>query len=188
MKLFRILSVTLFVFIQLSAHSQVKKAGPWSIGIGFNFVDNDGYPFSRLLKAKEGWSGLPFPNTITVGYKYNKRVSFEFSESMNSFKSGTIINQSVLKVNQFFNNTNLNGKFHFNSLENKMTWFDPYASVGGGMTCIGKVVSFYPTVGLGSNFWVTKHLGVNVQSMANFRVSNTNSSFLIHMLTFKYSY
>ena len=188
MKLFRILTITLFVFIQLSAHSQVKKAGPWSIGIGFNFVDNDGYPFSRLVKTKSDWNGLPFPNTITVGYKYNKRLSFEFSESMNSFKAGQIIDQGVLEVNRFFINTNLNGKFHFNSLENKLTWFDPYASVGAGMTCMAKVVSFYPTVGLGSNFWFSKHFGVNLQSMANFTVSNKNSNFLVHMLTFKYRY
>ncbi|MBI1836183.1 MAG: hypothetical protein HYR91_02845 [Flavobacteriia bacterium] len=187
MKLYRLLLIGLLL-TSVNSFAQEKKIGPWNVGIGFNLIDNDGLPTSQLFKMNTNWSKFPFPNTITVGYTFKEKFELEFNQSLNTFQPGTLINGVSNQTSQFFSSSAFNGKYHVNSLYKKMLWFDPFLNVGMGMTAIRKTEFFYPSVGLGANFWFGEHMGMNIQSSANFGVMSNASNYLFHVLTFKYKY
>lgn len=190
MKLLKLIPLTIFTALicNIGFNQSSKVVGPWQIGLGVNFIDNDGSPTSDLFKVATNWNSLPFPNTLTLDYQPKDLFSFEFNESINSFQLNKIVNGDSIRVNQFFMHMSANGKLHFNALYKKILWFDPYLNIGAGMSIIAKSPYMYPNIGLGANFWFAENLGINIQSSANFKIMSGSSNYLMHMLTLKYRY
>ncbi|HHB52570.1 MAG TPA: OmpA family protein, partial [Saprospiraceae bacterium] len=55
-------------------------------------------------------------------------------------------------------------KYDLNNLFGETGWFDPYATVGGGYTWLGKLGTGTFNGGLGMNFWLSKNVGINIES------------------------
>ncbi len=173
--------IKLFLFVLLFQSQSYAQVQNWVLGTGFNFVDDDGKA-SSLFNLKNGWNGLPFPSSFYCEKYFNKSLSVEFSESVNSYKIGNEIDQVIIKQNIFFMSVDMNAKYHFNSLYNKSQWLDPYIIGGLGITMRGKNVVPNPNIGFGATFWVSNRLGINVQSSAKFKITTAGSNYLQHAL------
>lgn len=161
---------------------QAQKAEHWVLGFSFNAVDDDGRPLNSLFNLTNGWNALPFPTVFSGEYYFSNSLSLEFVESINSYQIGNIIDGDTMTRSRFFLSVDANAKYHFNTLYNKIMWFDPYVIGGFGGTLRAK--TFVPTgnFGFGANFWLSKRIAINAQSMAKFSFLGTGSNYLQHSL------
>lgn len=178
MKLLRIILLSLL----FSNTLQAQNAKQWLLGGSFNAVDDDGRPNKSLFDLTNGWNALPFPSAFSCEYYFTKSISCEFMESINSYQLGNIIDGDTITGGRIFLASDLNGKYHFNTLYNKIMWFDPYIAGGFGTTLRSKVLVPTGNIGFGANFWVSDRVAINVQSMAKFSFLNTGSNYLQHLL------
>lgn len=178
MKLLKIALLSLL----FSTNIQAQEAKQWMLGGGFNAVDDDGRPMNNLFNLTNGWNALPFPTTFSTEYYFSKSLSLEFAESINSYQLGNMIDGDTVTKARFFLSVDANVKYHFNTLYNKIMWFDPYVVGGFGGTLRSKVVVPTGNFGFGSNFWISKRVAINLQSMAKFSFLNTGSNYLHHSL------
>ncbi|MBI1836134.1 MAG: hypothetical protein HYR91_02595 [Flavobacteriia bacterium] len=183
------LKITLFTICCLyfgSSFSQYEKT--WSIGLGANMIDNDGNAFGNFLNIKKGWNTLPFPNTLTIGYKYNDWFKFEFMEAINCFEKGKYENGIKMTRPQYFYSTSIQAQAHVNNLYNKIMWFDPYFNAGVGVTAIDHIVLLQPNTGLGSNFWLDKSIAINVQALGFFGITQVKNNFIMYTIGLKVAF
>lgn len=177
------------VFILLSVFSFEKVnaqiSDKWVIGLGVNIIDNDGSPYSDLLSSRKCWNSITMPSSLTVEYKYNDMFSFEFHEALNCFEKGKFVNKSIILKNQYVTATQLNGKFHINSLYSGLSWFDPYFNGGFGITTIDRNVLLQPNLAVGSNFWIAEGVALSFQGSANFGISKVYNNFLMYTISLK---
>jgi hypothetical protein len=156
------------------------RNAPWVFGVHWHIVDDDGFAFKRIFKAKESWNIPPYPCRITVEKYYKKGFSFEFQAAFNQYKVGKLINSDKpLTAPGIFLSFDINGKFNFCELydfnklfglgEKKI--FDIYGIHGWGYTYrstprVGNAATF--NIGFGFNAWVYENWGVQVQAMSKF--------------------
>ena len=122
---------------------------------------------------------------LTVARNLNKYFVLDWQTSV-----GNVDNKRFAMGKEFFLQTGLGLQFKFAGLWNEESWFDPYARVGAnylrhdysGLTfprtdlandvvlgtyngddVTGKANHFTAAAGLGSNFWLTKNFGLNLQ-------------------------
>ncbi len=171
-----------------------KKRGSkpyWMIGIGGNVVDDDGSPVKYLFNALPRWNVKPYPTRLTVEKSLRKSLSIEGAFNFNTYKGFKIINNEVGKAGIFLS-LDINFKNSINKLLGKDKRFDPYVIYGLGGTF--RSVRSLPiganiNLGLGSNFWITRAFGINIQSVAKFGLSptrflKTSQNYLQHSLSF----
>jgi len=168
-------------------YKKKDKNAFWIIGVGGNVVDDDGSPFRYLFNALPRWNLRPYPTRLTIEKSMQKNMSVEMAINFNLYKAHKIINGEVGRSGIF-----LSGDLNFKNRFLKDRRFDPYVVYGLGGTF--RTVRSLPVggninVGLGSNFWFTKTLGINVQSIAKFGISptrfiKTSSNYLQHSLSF----
>ncbi len=172
--------------------SKKRGAKPyWMIGIGGNVVDDDGSPFKYLFNAMPRWNVRPYPTRLTVERSLNNSFSIEGAFNFNTYKGFKIINNEVGKAGIFLS-LDMNFKNSINKMLGKDGRFDPYFVYGAGATF--RSVRSLPiggniNVGLGSNFWITRAFGINIQSVAKFGMSptrfyKTSQNYLQHSLSF----
>lgn len=161
---------------------QAQEAKQWMLGGSFNAVDDDGRPMKSLFDLTNGWNALPFPSAFSCEYYFMKSVSGEFMESFNSYQLGNVIDGDTISKGRVFIASDFNGKYHFNTLYNKIMWFDPYIAAGLGVTLRSKIIIPTGNIGFGANFWITNRFAVNAQSMAKFSLINSGSNYLQHSI------
>ena len=168
-------------------------AGDWSFGFGFNVVDDGGVILGGLFEGKK-YNHFHMPFTINAEYFYDSQWSFTTTLSFNKYMEGKIVDRrgTILKDEEpgFFA-IDLGAKFYFRDIFNDYK-FEPYVFSGFGFTSIGghKIDPYKSevpgavtvdtdgkwnipatsnltfNVGLGTNYWINKNWGVNVNAAA----------------------
>ena len=177
MKLLRI--TLLFLLFSNTIHAQNAKQ--WMLGGGFTAVDDDCRPLKSVVNLLNGWNALSFPTAVSAEYYFSRSLSLDLAESITTYQVGNIIDGDTVTRGRLFVAGDANAKYHFYTLYKKVQWFDPYLAGGFGMTLRGKLV---PTgnFGFGANFWLSKRVAINVQSMAKFSFMNRGTNYLQHCL------
>jgi hypothetical protein len=184
MKISTLTLLTLLFVSPITAQTNTS----WVLGLGINIVDDDGKPLKDLMNLTNGWNALPMPSTFKCEKFFNHRISVEFTESINSYQIGKVIDTNTITANRFFLSTDLDAKFHVNSLYEKIEWFDPVVIGGFGITLRGKSVVPTGNFGFGATFWVSSRIGIHVQSLAKFSLSKAGSNYLQHCLGVSYKF
>jgi outer membrane protein OmpA-like peptidoglycan-associated protein len=166
------LKVAVLALLLITGFTNVNaqdKNNPWAIGIGTNAVDfyptNPGIPghgswFNEFGNANDHYNILPSISKLTVSRYLNDGFTFEVAGTLNRIKydgDNSINNLAYYSVDGAL-------KYDLNNLIGKTAWFDPYASVGGGYTWLGDMGTGTFNGGLGVNIWLSKNIGINVES------------------------
>jgi len=160
------LKVALLALLFIAGFSNINaqdENNPWAVGIGINAVD-----FYPTNAGYGGWfheyfnSGDHYNTSVklTASRYLAKGFSFEVAGSLN--KISKVGDDSVSDLDYF----GLDGaiKYDLNKIIGDTSWFNPYATVGGGLTWLDNSESGTVNGGLGMNFWFNDHLGLNIES------------------------
>jgi hypothetical protein len=163
--LFLLLISTSVTWSQPYDWSPKAKPYTWAFGVSWNFVEDDGREFCQPFDVKQSWNGLAYPTRLTVERRFKYGLSAEFAGAYNFYKTGKLINSSTDKSGMFLS-FDLNCKYGFYKMIN-IPWLDPYASLGFGVTqrnALDEKFSLTGNVAFGSNFWIYKGFGINIQT------------------------
>ncbi|MEY3238160.1 MAG: hypothetical protein RI883_2261 [Bacteroidota bacterium] len=169
-------------FAQPSSINRKKNPYSWMFGVGWNVVDDNGQAFSNLFDVKGSWNYLPYPTRISIDKYLKKGWSLEGMVAYNKYTSSKLINDTT-GLSGIFVSGDFHVKYSFYRFFSPTKWFDPYLSVGLGVTYREVMSSpIAPTcnIALGANFWFSKSWGLQVQTMGklglvtDIYVSNTD--------------
>ena len=161
-------------------------SNPWVIGVGAHgenhvaaYKAGIGDVFSTAFGGNGGdlykinnFTITPPLSKLTVARNLNKYFVLDWQTTV-----GNVDNKKVGMGKEFFLQTGLGLQFKLASFWNEESWFDPYVRVGanylrhdyegtGLVNNDGDLVKanhFTVATGIGSNFWLTKNFGLNLQ-------------------------
>ncbi|WP_430969159.1 OmpA family protein [Spongiimicrobium sp. 2-473A-2-J] len=160
--------------------SIVKSA--WTVGLGFNAVDDSATPFGRtFLDIKSTWNIVPFPSVLSLGRTFNNGFGLVLIGSYNRYKTGKIVDGAINAAPR--NYYAIDGKINYdlNRLVGETAWFDPYLSVGGGYSKIGTLGRATANAGFGFNIWFTDRWGLNLNTMGKWGLPEGSTKQLQHV-------
>jgi len=164
MRLLNFFIIAISLIIANPAQAQ-DEFNPWLIGAGVNIVDY--YPYNPKTDYTSGNElderidhfnyGAP---TINISRYIDDGFSFGISGSFN-----TIDNYDGQPIDDL-EYISLDGviKYDINHLIGKTGFLDPYATFGGGYFVVGDHGTGSLNAGLGTNLWITKKWGLNLDS------------------------
>lgn len=174
-------------FAQTTSNPWVIGVGAHGVnhmGVANGGVDKVFDNFDQVFTLNN-YTITPPLSKLTVARNLNKYFVLDWQTSV-----GNVDNKRFAMGKEFFLQTGLGLQFKFAGLWNEESWFDPYARVGAnylrhdysGLTfprtdlandvlrgtynsddVTGKANHFTAAGGIGSNFWLTKNFGLNLQ-------------------------
>lgn len=205
MRPLRIIAFTLVFLLQFKrSHAQIivndkpgkggwvrEELPSWTIGIGWNGVDDNSHAFKKIFDLRKSWNLPAYPAQLSVDRSSTFGLSYGGVFNFNIYKPGKLINGKEIGGSFLFFSLDLNAKYHVNHFMRTPRWMDVYATVGPGFTLRFAPPHRYTAtwnIGGGSNFWLNKWLGINVQSLAKFGLKSpiikTGSNYLQHSAGF----
>ena len=159
-------------------------SNPWLIGVGAHAENHVAAgKFGDMFSTAFGGNGgelykmnnftiTPPLSKLTVARNLNKYFVLDWQTTV-----GNVDNKKIGMDKEFFLQTGLGLQFKLASFWNEESWFDPYVRVGanylrhdyegtGLVNSDGDLVKanhFTVATGIGSNFWLTKNFGLNLQ-------------------------
>ena len=174
-------------FAQTTSNPWVIGVGAHGVnhmGVANGGVDKVFDNFDQVFTLNN-YTITPPLSKLTIARNLNKYFVLDWQTSV-----GNVDNKRFAMGKEFFLQTGLGLQFKFAGLWNEESWFDPYARVGAnylrhdysGLTfprydnanaavqgsyngddLVGKANHFTAAGGIGSNFWLTKNFGLNLQ-------------------------
>ena len=142
---------------------------PWGFGFGINSVDF--YPTNSGLLGHGNWfdefvNTADHYNTISPISKFS--VARYLADGFSFEVAGTFNKISKVGDNSISRETyyGLDGalKYDLNNVVGESSWFNPYASVGGGYVWMGNFGASAFNGGLGINLWFSERVGLNIET------------------------
>jgi outer membrane protein OmpA-like peptidoglycan-associated protein len=186
----KITKLVLIMFLGLSAlnmNSQNKSLSEsdymnrWVVRLGFNTVDSNGNEntsiINNLIKLdEEAYHGIPLK--LGVEYRISKIIGVELSGSMNKWKAGEgVIDGMTLTEDQKYYSADGAVKIYYDNLFNifkTADWLELNVNAGLGFFKLNKV-GVTGNLGTGANFWVSDHLGINIDAVAKWNIDRRPS-------------
>jgi outer membrane protein OmpA-like peptidoglycan-associated protein len=190
------LKIVLLIFTLIIGFNSVNaqdKNNTWAVGIGVNVVDfyptNSGISghgtwFSEFANAPDHFNIMSTLSKVTISKYIDDGFSFEMGGSLNKIsKDG---DNSAPNLSYF----GLDGalKYDLNGFIGETSWVDPYASVGGGYTWLDNSGTGTFNAGLGFNFWLSKRVGLNLESKYKHAFESQLSQHFQHTLGFIFKF
>ena len=189
MKHLRIALLALLLIAGFSNANAQDENNPWALNLGVNAVDF--YPandpstltelglssgwFDEYFNANDHYNIIPSLSRVSIGRYLDEGFSLELAGSVNKIKK---IGDTPTLSDLLYIGADLGIKYDLNKIIGDTKWFDPYASVGGGYTWLDSEGTGTLNGGLGANFWLGDHVGLNVQS--NYKHAFDDANILPH--------
>ncbi|WP_191860204.1 hypothetical protein [Hanstruepera ponticola] len=143
---------------------------PWTIGVGVNIVDNDGFRFDDPFDA-DNWN-FKNPLSINVERKWRDFFSTNLAITLNKLTKDNKQNNGYLTESSNLFAIDLTGRFIFDQYiweqNPRIDPFEGYVLAGFGYTSVLSKDSMMFDVGLGFNFWLYEDIGIRLQTMGKF--------------------
>jgi len=174
------LKIALLALLLITGFSNVNaqdQNNPWAITLGVNAVDfypQESTMFDEFFNAGDHYNSLPSLSKIAVSKYLADGFSFEAAGTLNKIsKRG---DETVDDLSYF----GLDGavKYDLNKIIGDTSWFNPYASIGGGYTWLDEFGTGTLNGAVGVNFWFNDNIGLNIESKAK---NEFDSSIDFHM-------
>ncbi len=165
------------------------KQTNWTFGLGSHIVVDGGRETSFPFETK-AWNYVPYPSRATLDGYIGNGWSFQTEFAYNRYKSGNIVDRVTISKPATFFGTDFNMKFAFSQWAKVHGWFDPYVTMGVGYTYRSGAINIHTgnnNLGLGTNFWIYKGFGLNLQAMGKFVMKGgVKSNFTQYSVTLIY--
>ncbi|MFN5912522.1 MAG: hypothetical protein ACK45H_14365 [Bacteroidota bacterium] len=143
-----------------------KNPYKWMFGLSWSAVDDNGNAFGQLFDISGSWNYELFPSRFFIDRYFKKGWSMEGAFVYNEYNKSRQINDTS-GVEGAFVSGDLNVKYSFNRFFRSARWFDPYISMGLGVTYRAvRAVPVTPTfqTNIGVNFWFSRRWGAQLQA------------------------
>ena len=185
---------SLLFLISSAVYSQDEDDN-WVVGIGANIVDiRTPKEITGIIRdyANANIEDLNMNGTFIRAFdgRYLKKgMSVQISASANTIKKGFGYETGDPLADDSFFAIDAKLKYDLNRLIGDSSWFDPFVLAGGGYSKIGDTNNFNIAAGWGFNLWISRAVGVNLQSDYNYNPSSSFTDYFQHSvgLIFKLS-
>ena len=143
---------------------------PWTIGVGVNIVDNDGFQFEKPFNSSS-WN-FKNPLSLNIERKWRDFFSTNFAITINQLTKDNKQNNFDLNESSNLFAVDLTGRFIFDQYifeqNPRVDPFELYVLAGFGYTYVFSTDTVMFDVGLGFNFWLYEDIGLRLQTMGKF--------------------
>lgn len=143
---------------------------PWTVGIGVNIVDNDGFRFDKPFDTGN-WN-FKNPLSVNVERKWRDFFSTNLAITLNKLTKDNKQNNGFITESSNLFAIDLTGRFIFDQYiwdqNPRIDPFEGYVLAGFGYTSVLSTDSFMFDLGLGFNFWLYEDIGLRIQTMGKF--------------------
>lgn len=198
--MFKRLFLLLFIFnifiamAQPAAMTTKKNPYKWMFGLSWSFIDDNGEAYSKLFDIGGSYNFEYFPTKLMVDRYFRKGWSMEGLITYNRFYSDKQINDTTGIEGILFSG-DVHLKYSFNRFFRRAKWFDPYVSMGLGVTFRDvREQPVTPTVNatFGANFWFSRKWGAQLQTTGKLGLTadiyTGNSDYLQHSVGVVYRF
>lgn len=192
--LFLFLTNLIFVVAQPAALTTKKNPYKWMFGLSWSFIDDNGEPFTKLFDLPGSFNFEYFPTKLMVDRYLRKGWSMEGDLTYNKYYSNKLINDTTGVQGLFFSG-DVHVKYSFKRFLRGAKWFDPYISMGLGVTYrTVRPQPLTPTVNtsFGANFWFSRRWGAQLQTTGKLGIVpdfyTSNSNYLQHSVGVVYRF
>lgn len=195
-----------FLFVATLLHGAIgvnaqDKTNPWALNFGVNAVDfhpigenpkgifapyEAGKIFDEFFNADEHWNVIPILSRLSVSRYIGGNLVFTLAGSYNHIDK--VSSKRLTRTVKYYG---FDGEIKYTlgqALNSK--WLDPYVGLGAGYTWIDDKGFTTGNTLAGFNFWITEHIGVNIQSAYkhSFEGSSKGATHFQHSagITFKF--
>ncbi len=187
-KIVLLLAMTVLVSVNAQKKAEDYK---WMFSVGANVVDFR-VPTDLKGVAKDyigfddaNFSGIPL--RATLERKLSSAFGVQLGASMNKIcrTFGTDVERVPLLD---FLGFDLKLNYDVNNLIGNTGFFDPFINLGGGYSKVGEKGDFKANLGYGANLWVTKRLGIKLESSYNHAFNPDGTDYFQHTVGLAYRF
>lgn len=165
--------------LRLTAKDSIVTSS-WMVGLGYNFVDDSGNQFEKLLDFENEWNAVAFPSRLSIGRYFKSGLGIEAVGSYNKYKVGKLIDGSINSVETDYFGIDARLSYDLNKIIGETGFFDPYIGVGLGYTdANGQGRGTYNGV-IGFRTWFSDHWGLDFNSSGKWAMGNDGTNHLQH--------
>ncbi len=148
----------------------------WTVGLGYNFVDDSGDVTDKLFSVNAQWNALPYPSRISIGRYFKSGIGLSAVGSYNKYKVGKQIDGRVNQQETDYLALDTGVSYNLNKIVGETAWFDPYLGLGFGFTRANTIsrVTFNTTVGF--RIWFSDRWGADLNTMAKWTIGETDAT------------
>ncbi|MDT7830184.1 OmpA family protein [Pricia sp. S334] len=154
--------------------SIVEKA--WTVGLGYNFVDDSGDMADELFAFKTQWNAVPYPTRFNFGRYFKSGIGIEGIATYNRYKEGKIVDNMPNPEEKSYFGLDARFTYDLNKIIGETAWFDPYLGVGLGYTeANNRPRGTYNGV-IGFRTWFSDHWGLDLNSSGKWSMNTGDAS------------
>lgn len=165
--------------LRLTAKDSIVTSA-WMVGLGYNFVDDSGNQFEKLLDFDNEWNAVAFPSRLSIGRYFKSGLGIEAIGTYNKYKVGKLIDGSIngKEIDYFGIDARLS--YDLNKLIGETGFFDPYIGAGLGYTDANEQGRGTYNGVIGFRTWFSDRLGLDFSTSGKWSMDNTASNHLQH--------
>lgn len=164
------------MILAISTFSVAQESSKWTVGVGFNSIDNTAKKGSFSYQSKD-WNIAPLVSKFSAAYEVEKYFSVGTELAISKFSAKNSANGEYISADDVrFIAIDINAKYNVDHYFTQSKWFDASLVGGLGYFWIGEATnrSFNPGVSL--DFWITDSYGIRVQSLGRIAFENVKLS------------
>ena len=165
--------------LRLTAKDSIVTSS-WMVGLGYNFVDDSGNQFEKLLDFENEWNAVAFPSRLSIGRYFKSGLGIEAVGSYNKYKVGKLIDGSINSVETDYFGIDARLSYDLNKIIGETGFFDPYIGAGLGYTDANNQGRGTYNAVIGFRTWFSDHFGLDFSSSGKWAMGNDASNHLQH--------
>jgi OOP family OmpA-OmpF porin len=129
-----------------------------------------------LFNVGSEWNMVPFPSRVSIGRKFKNGFVIEATGTYNKYKSGRLIDNSVITDNIDYFGLDARITYDLNKIIGQTGWFDPYVGIGAGYTDANNLGRGTYNAVVGFRTWFSDHWGLDLNSTGKWAMSQSDGA------------
>ena len=165
--------------LQLTSKDSIVQSS-WTVGLGYNFVDDSGDVFDGSFDFSSQWNSLPYPNRLSIARNFKSGLSISAIGTVNKYKAGKLIDKVINDVDKNYLAFDTRLSYDLNKFFAESSWFDPYIGAGLGYTYANNEGRPTYNAILGIRTWFSDRIGLDLSTSGKWRTGNIGTNHIQH--------